>query len=217
MFEWITTNLIWTQGRTILIVALILTLGAWFVWKPLFIAGLLFLLWSFYFFRDPIRSCPLALSDDRVLVCPADGKVVDVQHSSENIFEGYPNKISIFLSAFDVHVNRTPMAGKVKKVAYKPGAFMLAFLPKSSELNERNDIIIENEKGDTILVRQIAGLVARRIVCWTTEGSYLKVGEKYGMIKFGSRVDIFLPACVTIEIQKGQYVYGGQTILGRWL
>jgi len=216
MFLWIKTNLIWTQGRTIFIVACLLALIFWFLFKPLFFACCAFVVFSFYFFRNPYRINPAAISDDTILVCPCDGRVVDIQHDPHKL-EGYSHKVSIFLSAFDVHVNWVPMTGAIEKIKYKAGAFKLAFLPKSSELNERNDLTIVGEKNRKIMVRQIAGLVARRIVCWVEEGEYVTVGQKYGMIKFGSRVDIFLPENVSLEVQKGRRVCGGETILGRWI
>jgi len=211
------TNLIWREGRAILISALILTVLFWFLYKPLALVGIIFVFWSFYFFRNPQRICFAALSDDTILVCPADGRVVDITYDPESNLEGYAYKVSIFLSAFDVHVNWIPVAGEVVNIHYKSGVFMFAFLPKSSLLNERNDAVIEGKDRRTILVRQIAGLIARRICCWVNKGEHLTVGQKYGMIKFGSRVDIFLPNMVVLEVKKGQYVYGGQTILGRWI
>lgn len=217
MIRWIKTNLIWTEGRKVLISAFALTVFACLLYKPLAIGGLIFILWSFYFFRNPRRICPAAQSDDTILVCPADGRVIDIQYNQKNSFEGYAYKVSIFLSAFDVHVNWASISGNVIQICYKPGAFMLAFLPKSSLLNEHNDIIIKDENGRRILVRQIAGLIARRIRCWIKEGENLTIGQKYGMILFGSRVDIFLPDSVVVEITKGCTVYGGQTILGRWI
>jgi len=218
MISWITTNLIWKEGRSIFVVVLLFAFFGFFVWKPLFWLSLLFCVWSFYFFRNPQRICPAARFDDETLICPADGRVVDIQHDPQNQLEReYAYKVSIFLSAFDVHVNWAPMAGNVDTVEYTPGAFKLAFLPKSSFLNEHNDIIISGMQCRKILVRQIAGLVARRICCWVKEGERLTAGQKYGMIKFGSRVDIFLPANVVINVKKGQHVYGGQTILGRWI
>lgn len=210
-------NLIWTEGRNIIIILLIVMIVGGLVWHPLFYLGLVLLIWTFYFFRDPERHCIMACSDDSVILCPADGRVVDIVHISDKSLEdNYSYKISIFLSAFDVHVNRMPIAGKIIHTEYKPGAFKLAFLPKSSHLNEYNDIAIRDNNGRKILVRQIAGFVARRIRCWIKKGMRLQVGQRYGMIRFGSRVDVFLPACVMIKLKKGQYVFGGQTILGRW-
>jgi len=158
-------NLIWTEGRIILISTLVFILLFWLLYKPVAVLGIIFLLWSFYFFRNPQRICAEALSDDNVLICPADGRIVDIQYDPEKI-DGYSCKVSIFLSALDVHVNWAPISGRIVDIQYKPGAFMFAFLPKSSLLNERNDVVIEGKEGRTILVRQIAGLIARRICCW---------------------------------------------------
>jgi len=209
-------NLLWTQGLPIVIVLAAVMIFSMLFFKPLFYVAIGFFIFSLYFFRNPDRMCKEALDDPAVLVCPADGKVVDIVYDKENNLDGYAQRVSIFLSAFDVHVNWAPMSGMVKEVVYKKGAFKLAFLPKSSELNERNDLLISDQNGKTIKVRQIAGLVARRICCWVKEGETVKAGQKYGMIRFGSRVDIFLPADVKINVGIGQRVYGGQTVLGRW-
>jgi len=208
--------LILTEGRIVLLVLAVVIGIVLLFYKPVAWFGVALLIGCIWFFRNPDRICPAVSGDDSVLVCPSDGKVVDVQQSSDNEFEGYAQKVSIFLSVFDVHVNWLPMSGIIKAVNYKSGAFKLAFLPKSSDLNERNDIIVEDEKGRTILVRQIAGLIARRICCWVKKDENVNVCQKYGMIRFGSRVDILLPENVTIEVKKGNSVYGGQTILGRW-
>jgi len=209
-------NLLWTQGLPIVIILVALSVFSFVFFKPLiyFIVG--FFIFSLFFFRNPERICKEALDDPSVLVCPSDGKVVDIVYDKHAGLDGYTQRVSIFLSAFDVHVNWVPMSGIVKQIAYKKGAFKLAFLPKSSELNERNDLLISDQNGKTIKVRQIAGLVARRICCWVNEGESVKTGQKYGMIRFGSRVDIFLPAEVTLNVGVGQRVYGGQTVLGRW-
>lgn len=209
-------NLLWTQGLPIAIILAALSIFSLLFFKPLIYFVIGFFIFSLFFFRNPDRSCPEALDDLSVLVCPSDGKVVDIVYDKDNSLEGYTQRVSIFLSAFDVHVNWVPMNGVIKNITYKRGAFKLAFLPKSSELNERNDLLISDQNGKTIKVRQIAGLVARRICCWVNKGDAVKSGQKYGMIRFGSRVDIFLPADVTLNVGVGQRVYGGQTVLGRW-
>lgn len=217
MFSFITTNLIWQESLIIPIVCLLVALIGWFFSRILFWVAVLTFVFCFYFFRNPDRVCAQAIVDSNALVCPADGTVVAIDYSAQNEFEGYGQKISIFLSPLNVHVNWTPMAGTITKIAYKPGAFLPAFLPKSSELNERNDVCIEDTKSRKIMLRQIAGTVARRIVCWVHEGQSVAVGQKYGMIKFSSRVDIFLPKGVALDIVVGQCVYGGCTVLGRWI
>lgn len=217
MIIWIKSNLIWTEGQKIFLILLFLMVFGWFIWQLLFLVSTIFLVCCFYFFRNPSRNCPAAHSDDTILICPADGRVIDIQYDPHSELEGYAYKVSIFLSVFDVHVNWIPMAGTVKKIVYKPGMFMLAFLPKSSLLNECNDVVIVGKQERTILVRQIAGWIARRICCWIKESEDLTVNQKYGMIRFGSRVDTFLPNNVMLAVKKGEYVYGGQTVLGRWI
>lgn len=216
MITWFTSNLLWTQGVTIALCLSILTLSAWFVSRKVASVFLLLFAFSFYFFRNPERVCPELAYDPAVLVCPADGKVVDVQYDASAPFDGYAHKISIFLSPLDVHVNWIPTPGVVEKVMYRPGTFTFAFLPKSSEFNERNDILVRHASGNTLIVRQIAGIIARRICCWVQEGQTVEAGEKYGMIRFGSRIDLLLPAMVDVAVAVGQKVVGGQTVVARW-
>ncbi len=209
-------NLLWTEGISVLgVLAMLALISWWFYPRFLYlIFGLLLL--SVYFFRNPERTCPEAMRNDAVLISPADGKVIDIQYDSSGRFDGYVQKVSIFLSPLDAHVNWTPMAGTVERVKYKQGRFMMAFLPKSSEFNERNDLVIKNKQVKSLIVRQIDGTVARRICCWVKPGDKLNVGQKYGMIRFGSRVDVLLPVDVALNVGIGQNVYGGQTVLGRW-
>lgn len=215
MTSFFSSNLLWSEGFYILIWLVVASLMGHIFYRPLFYVGLLFLAFSFYFFRNPERTCVAALNDASVLVSPADGTVVDIQYSPTDGLEGYTQKVSIFLSPLDVHVNWMPMAGIIENVVYRPGTFSMAFLPKSSEFNERNDIII-NDNGKKITVRQIAGTIARRICCWVEKGQQLRSGYKYGMIRFGSRVDVLLPKNVTLAVGVGQKVCGGYTVLGRW-
>jgi len=209
-------NLLWTYGMPIVVVIAAVAIFGLLFFKPLAYVALGFFLFSLYFFRNPVRLCKEAIDNPAVLICPADGKVVDILYDKNKGLDGYAQRVSIFLSAFDVHVNWAPISGTVKEVKYKKGAFKLAFLPKSSELNERNDLLLLGQNGKTIKVRQIAGLVARRICCWVRQGEHIRSGDKYGMIRFGSRVDIFLPEDVKLDVGVGQRVYGGQTVLGRW-
>jgi phosphatidylserine decarboxylase len=217
MIHMIRHNLLFTEGSMILIVLVICALFGFWLFKPVFYVSLGFLLFCFYFFRNPDRVCPEALNDKDLIVSPADGKVIDIQYDPQNGFEGYAYKVSIFLSVFDVHVNRMPSAGTIEKIVYKPGKFVPAYVPKSSELNERNDLVVARDDGRTFIVRQIAGIIARRIRSWVCEGSLIPVGYRYGMIMFGSRVDLLLPSSIELSLVKGQRVYGGQTIIGRWL
>ncbi|MGC2310673.1 MAG: phosphatidylserine decarboxylase family protein [Candidatus Babeliaceae bacterium] len=214
MFEFFSTNLIWSQGQAILlIIALIALLG--FFSRFFLIFALCAFIFSLYFFRNPLRSCPAALTDSTIIVCPADGKVVDVAPYTSDSSYNFTQKVSIFLSPIDVHVNWIPFTGTIEKMEYVPGKFLMAFLPKSSELNEHHDIVIRNGE-KVLLVRQIAGIIARRICWWINEGQTVQQGQTYGMIRFGSRVDILLPSTAQVAVQKGERVYGGQTILARW-
>ena len=217
MINSIKTNLLWRDGKYIALFLLITGIISLKFFPILLIPIFGLFLFSFYFFRNPVRICNQQLTDENILVCPADGKVVDISYDPAGGFKGYHYKISIFLSPLDVHVNWTPIAGMVEKIEYVPGKFMMAFLPKSSELNEHNDVIIRAHDGKQILVRQIAGTVARRIVCWLQQGQEVKAGQKYGMIKFSSRIDLFLPENVKLELSINQKVIGGKTAIGRFL
>lgn len=211
-------NLLWSEGKYIALFWSTLIILGYILHPALLIAAVIGLLFSIYFFRNPERF-PEAI-EANVLICPSDGKIVDIQSFSQeqdtgHQLEGYDQKISIFLSPFDVHVNWIPYAGKITEITHKPGLFVAAYLPKSSILNERNDIMIETKHGK-ICVRQIAGTIARRICCWLKPEKSVYRGEIYGMIRFGSRIDIFLPKSVTLSLKVGDRVYGGQTVLGRW-
>lgn len=213
IFDFIISNLIWTEGIYILLGTIIVGIIFYKIYKPLTIIAVGFFLFSFYFFRNPVRSCSAA-TDPKVFVCPADGHVVAIEEIEDPTL-GKVQKISIFLSPLDVHVQWTPIAGTIDQVTYRPGKFIVAYAPKSSEINERNDIIIHTADNQKILVRQIAGIVARRIVCWVHGGEQLPACSKYGMIRFGSRVDTLLPLDAQIHVQMGQFVCGGETVLGR--
>jgi len=215
MFEFITGNLLWTQAPLVLLGIIAVAVIGLFFWRPLFYIAAVAFLFCFYFFRNPVRVCPEALIDPNVIVCPADGTILEVVHSPEGAFHGYYHKVSIFLSVFNVHVNWTPIPGMVEKVKYSQGQFAMAFLPKSSELNEHNDVVITHPNGQSVLVRQIAGTIARRICCWVNIGDVVNAGHKFGMIKFSSRVDLFLPAHAKLNVHVGQTVTGGQTVIGR--
>lgn len=169
-------------------------------------------LFCIWFFRDPRRSVP---QTEGALVSPADGKVVDISRTEEGRFLNKPAiKISIFLNVFNVHINRVPVAGKVIGVFYTAGRFFAANVPKASLENEQNAVVMEMPSGKRVVCIQIAGLIARRIVCWIKEGSVLNRGERFGLIRFGSRVDLFLPIETEIRVSMGQKVRGGETILG---
>lgn len=176
------------------------------------IAGLAVTFFICYFFRDPDRVVPNA---DGAVVSPADGKVVGAGTVDKNpYYEGTCLKISVFMSIFNVHVNRIPHEGEVKKISYYPGKFFPADLNKASVDNERNAVFIETEKGEKICVVQIAGIIARRIICNIDEGDKPVRGQRFGMICFGSRLDIYLPAGTKLNVNINDTVKAGTTILG---
>ena len=200
------------EGWVYLVSSIILTIIVipFFVFIGIFFAILS--IYIFYFFRDPNRIIPL----DDFIVSPADGTITYIGETNapldiENNNEVY-TKVSIFLSIFDVHVNRMPIDGTIKEIKYIPGKFINATLDKSSEQNEKNIIKISNGKYDYFVV-QIAGLIARRIVCNVNKNQDLKKGERIGIIKFGSRVDLYLPKSNKVLVSKGQKVLGGETII----
>lgn len=167
------------------------------------------------FFRDPERVPP---AGDGLILSPADGKVVGIkQVGSGELFGGAETRISIFLSPLDVHINRSPVQGEVEEVRYRQGSFFAAYKEKASRNNEQNAVRIVDAKGRRVGVVQIAGFLARRIVCYVKSGDPLRQGEKFGMIMFGSRVDIYLSGGSRVEVVEGQRVKGGETIVGRLL
>lgn len=172
--------------------------------------AVLFLL-IIYFFRSPKRE--MTFSHD-YLISPADGKVVVIEDTMENeYFNDRRKQVSIFMSPLNVHCNRYPCSGTVRYYKYHPGSYLVAWHPKSSEENEHTTIVIENKNKVSILVRQIAGAVARRIICNAVEGTTVKQGQELGFIKFGSRVDILLPLNAEIKVQLGQTVRAGKTVI----
>lgn len=179
-------------------------LGFW--WVAAFL--LLVTLFMAFFFRDPKRVPP---ADPDVVVSPADGRVTRIGPATPGADS---TVISIFLSPFDVHINRSPISGKIVNVLYSPGKFLIATSEKASLVNEQNALTIQGEK-ITVVCKQIAGILARRIVCWKTEGDSLGLGERFGMIKFSSRTDVLLPANVRVTVKEGDCVRGGTTVIGR--
>lgn len=165
-----------------------------------------------YFFRDPER---IASDDEDALISPADGKVILIEKVfDEKYVKEHVYKVSIFMNVFNVHVNRIPFPGKVSRVIYTPGTFYSANTEKSSLANESCAVIMDTYNGKKMAVVQIAGLIARRIVCWVGRGDELTKGERFGLIRFGSRVDLYLPLQTQFEISKGQKVRAGETVLG---
>ena len=207
------TSYIISEGIPFIIPLGVITLIAFFAgftWiAALFLLLTLFVTW---FFRNPERAAP---ENPLLLISPADGKVIgieevpSVEHPDRTIL-----KISIFMNIFNVHVNRIPLSGEVCSVRYKPGKFLSADLDKASALNERNTVLIRTEDGREIRVVQIAGLIARRIVCWLKEGMKVTKGERFGLIRFGSRVELFIPLGTMLRVKKGDKVRAGETPIG---
>ena len=177
--------------------------------------GLLMALFAFllYFFRDPKRPSP---DGDGLFLSPADGRVVEVHEGQEPRFlEGEGLKIGIFMSLLDVHVNRAPVAGQVVVVEHVPGQFLQAFRPEASEVNEHNLVGLKTRYG-RVLVKQIAGIMARRVVCWVRPRESLEAGDRLGIVKFGSRVDLYLPPGVSPAVRVGDWARAGVTVIARW-
>ncbi|RZO51253.1 MAG: phosphatidylserine decarboxylase [Candidatus Pelagibacterales bacterium] len=203
------------EGYKFLVIFGFITLILYFISTFLGLIGLLLTIWCYYFFRDPER---ISINDDNYLVSPADGLVLKVEESSGpkelNLTEKKFTKVSIFMNVFDCHVNRTPCSGKVSQILYKPGKFFNASLDKASEENERNYYKITNKSGEDIIVVQIAGLIARRIVCETLENDDLNQGDRIGMIRFGSRADIYFENYKPL-VKPEQRAVAGETLLAR--
>ncbi len=201
------------EGFPFILFSLLFTIiSAYFnvIWLTIILA--LITVFIVCFFRNPERTFQDA---EKLVICPADGKVIRIEDVNvQGVIEGQFKKISIFMNVFNVHVNRTPYDGVVEKIAYHAGKFLSADLDKASAENERNQIMIRTPDGRIIWVVQIAGLIARRIVCWTKEGEHLQKGERFGLIRFGSRVEVFLPPDSRITVKLGDKVTAGQTPMG---
>ncbi len=202
------------DGHKFVAVALIATLAMLMIWPPLGWLLALVTAWIAYFFRDPDRVTPLR---EGLVIAPSDGVVSSIETAvppGELSLEGGARvRVSTFLSIFDVHINRAPVAGRVVRSNYVPGAFVNAALDKASEENERRSLVIEMADGVEIAVTQIAGLVARRIVTFAHEGDSVGVGQRFGLIRFGSRVDVYLPPGKTALVSVGQRMVAGETVL----
>jgi len=186
------------------------------LWAPLGWLGLALTGWCVYFFRDPKRITPV---DQALVVSPADGKVASVAlilpPGELGLGSDPCRRVSVFMNVFNCHVNRAPVAGRISRIVYRPGKFLNAELDKASEDNERNGMVIASANGP-IGVVQIAGLVARRIACFVAEGTELSAGERIGLIRFGSRLDVYLPATATIMVAEGQTAIAGETVIARF-
>ena len=202
------------EGRKFVAIFAVITALLWLVWEPLFWLGVGMTVWCYYFFRDPVRS---VAQKSGLVLSPADGVVSLITKTvppPEMLLGDKPlTRVSVFMNVFNCHVNRAPMAGEVIAITYHHGKFVNASLDKASEHNERNSITIEAMDESRIGVTQIAGLVARRIVCFTKVGSSLSVGERFGLIRFGSRLDVFLPEGIEPVVGLGQTAVAGETIL----
>ena len=203
------------EGYKFLIIAILITIFLYFISGFLGFLGLLITIWVYYFFRDPER---ISINDENYLVSPADGLIVNVSETNGPKELGLENrtfkKISVFMNVLDCHVNRTPCSGKIAEILYKPGKFLNASLDKASEDNERNYYKIINKHGEEIVVVQIAGLIARRIVTEVSEDQEIQQGSRIGMIRFGSRVDIFFENYDPI-VKVNQKTIAGETLLAK--
>jgi len=200
------------DGWLYLAIAAVLMALAYWTWPWLVVLPGILFFFILFFFRNPERDIP---TDELTLVSPADGVVMDVERVLEDQFLGGESiRVRIFLSVFNVHVNRSPMAGKVVFRAYRPGKMIPAFKSHASELNEKNYVGIQN-KHLQILVTQVTGFIARRIVCWVNKEDVLFKGERFGLIKFGSCTEIFVPTNVAIMVSPGDKVRGGVSVIGR--
>jgi phosphatidylserine decarboxylase len=189
-----------------ILAVLLIILGFW----PVALVFIVLAAFMAFFFRDPRRQPP---TDINLVVAPADGRVTRVRPVGE-LSERSATLVSIFLSPFDVHINRAPIAGKIIDVAYTHGKFLMATDENASVVNEQNALTIEGER-ITVVCKQIAGILARRIVCWKSVGERVSLGERFGLIKFSSRTDVLLPASVEVLVAEGARVKGGTTIIGR--
>jgi len=202
------------EGRKFVAIAAGLSVLLFLLWEPLGWVGAGLTVWVYYFFRDPERVTPQRAG---IMVSPADGIVSLLEPAVPPAELGLGDqpmmRVSVFMSVFNCHVNRAPMAGRITTVAYRPGKFLNASLDKASEDNERNGLTIELPDGRRYGVVQIAGLVARRILCWSQEGQQLGIAERFGLIRFGSRLDIYLPQGATPVVSIGQTMIAGETVI----
>jgi phosphatidylserine decarboxylase len=201
-----------TLAATAVLVIAASIFGGW-VWLP---AGLAFLAAAFtlWFFRDPARTPPA--HDENVLLAPADGRVIEIVDEDDPLFlQGPARRVSIFLSPLNVHVNRIPCDGVVEYVRYVPGEYLVAWHPKASEKNERSEIGVRTAAGVPVLFKQIAGAVARRIVFYPKIGDRVRAGDRFGIVKFGSRMDVLVPPSSQVDLTPGQRTVAGETVIGR--
>ena len=204
------------SGLPFIIIFCLITLIIGWIWSPLFFIGLVFTLWCIYFFRNPERVVPKN-SDNNLVIAPADGKIIEIKEITPDEEIGLPKnkyiKIGIFMNVFNVHVNRSPMSGTIYKRNYIPGLFFNASLDKASKENERLSLVMNVNNRVKIAFVQVAGLLARRIVNDAQEGNKLITGQIFGIIRFGSKVDVYIPIGSKINVLQGQTSIAGETIL----
>ena len=202
------------EGYKFVAIFAAITLIFYVIWQPLGWLGLGATIWCYYFFRDPKRSVPQGAG---LILSPADGVISLIEPAVPPPELGMGpealTRVSVFMNVFNCHVNRAPVAGRVVAVAYRPGKFFNASMDKASSDNERNSVCLEMADGRKLAVVQIAGLVARRIVCFTDEGQFLLAGERFGLIRFGSRLDVYLPTGVAPMVALGQTMCAGETVI----
>lgn len=202
------------EGRRFVGIFAVVTVALFWLWPPLGWLGVLLTIWCYYFFRDAKRAVP---QDPMLILSPADGVVSLIERAAPPAELGLgaePRlRVSVFMSVFNCHVNRAPIAGKITAIAYRPGKFVSASLDKASTDNERNGLAIEMADGRTLAVVQIAGLVARRIVCFAKVGQGVRAGERFGLIRFGSRLDVYLPDGVAPLACLGQTMIAGESVI----
>jgi phosphatidylserine decarboxylase len=200
------------EGYAYILISFVLVIFGFVISAFLGFILLLISMWCIYFFRDPER---IINPSTNIISSPADGVIVDISRKvppQETGINEEMQKISIFLNVFNVHVNRLPLAGQIERVVYHKGKFLNAGIDKASEENERNTVVINSSNGKVAVI-QIAGLIARRIICNIAAGQNFQAGERYGIIKFGSRVDLYFPLNFELKVQKGQIMVGGETII----
>ena len=206
-------------GTPFIAIFIILTVIIGWLWAPLYFIGFVLTIWCVYFFRNPNRITPIlsGANKNNLIIAPADGRVIEISEITPHDEIGLPNgnwkRVCIFMNVFDVHVNRSPMLGKITYKNYIPGLFFNASLDKASSHNERLILGMDTENGKKIAFVQIAGLVARRIICDVDIGSLLKAGDVFGLIRFGSRVDIYFPSDTSVLVLEGQKTIAGETII----
>lgn len=202
------------EGRKFVAIFAAITLVLFIIAEPLGWLGVGATVWCYYFFRDPERVTP---KGENLVISPADGIVSLIEPAVPPAELGMPDtpltRVSVFMNVFNCHVNRAPVAGEITEIAYRPGKFFNASLDKASEDNERNSLRIKMADGREVAAVQIAGLVARRIVCFTKKGAHTQAGQRFGLIRFGSRVDVYLPEGVTPRVSIGQTMVAGETVL----